>query len=100
MLVIDGVARTVSRVDTSNGAIRWTAGTGVRTLNTGAVVHDGVAWVHSTTGQLTAIDLESGVVTERLQVTTAANSFSAPVVAGGMLVVGDQDGVFHGFTLD
>jgi outer membrane protein assembly factor BamB len=100
LLVIDDWARTVSRIDTSNGEIRWTADIGVRALNTGAAVHDGIAWVHGTTGQLTAVDLETGSVKERLQVTATANCYSTPAVAGGMLVVGDQDGILHGLTVD
>ncbi|WP_158542761.1 PQQ-binding-like beta-propeller repeat protein [Phytoactinopolyspora halophila] len=99
LLVIDDWARTVSVIDPRTGASHWTTNIGVRALNTGAAVHEGVAWVHGTTGQLVAVDLDSGEVTERLQLTATANCYSTPVVTGDMLIVGDQDGVLHGLSL-
>jgi outer membrane protein assembly factor BamB len=99
LLLIDDWARTVSSIDPATGDVRWSTDIGVRALNTGAALHDGVAWVHGTTGQLTGVDVQTGEVTERLQLTATANCYSAPAVAGGVLVVGDQDGVLHAVTL-
>lgn len=99
LLVIDDWARTVSRLDPSDGTVRWTTDIGVRALNTGAAVHDGIAWVHGTTGQVTGVDVTDGSIVERVQVTATANCYSSPAVAGGTLVVGDQDGVLHGLAV-
>ncbi|NDL56167.1 PQQ-binding-like beta-propeller repeat protein [Phytoactinopolyspora mesophila] len=99
LLLIDDWARTVSSIDPATGDVRWTTNIGVRALNTGAALHNGVAWVHGTTGQLTGVDVHTGDITERLQLTATANCYSAPAVAGDVLVVGDQDGVLHGVTL-
>lgn len=100
LVMVDDWARTVSLMNPETGGMHWTVSIGVRALNTGAVLHGGRAWVHGTTGQLTAVDLETGEVAERLQLTATANNYSTPTVAAGMLVVGDQDGVLHGLTVD
>jgi LCP family protein required for cell wall assembly len=62
VFMIDDWARTCSRVEAATGDVRWTTDIGVRALNTGAAVHEGIAWVHGTTGELTAVDLDSGAV--------------------------------------
>ncbi|WP_049573015.1 PQQ-binding-like beta-propeller repeat protein [Streptomyces sp. SBT349] len=98
VVLIDDFARTVTRLDPANGEVRWTADTGVRALNTGAAVRDGIAWIPGTTGRLTAVDLADGTVRERLQLTTA-HCYGAPAVVGDLLVLGDQDGTLRGVSL-
>lgn len=99
LLLIDDFRRTATRVDAETGEERWTAGFGARALNTGAAIHDGLAWIQGTTGLLVAIDLESGEVQHELQLTTTAYCYSTPVVVGDTLVVGDQDGILHGIDV-
>lgn len=99
LLLIDDWQRTATRVDAATGQERWTVDIGVRVLHTGAVVHGDTAWVMGTTGLLVAVDLDSGSVTERLQLTTTAYCYSTPVIVDGTLLVGDQDGVLHALSL-
>lgn len=89
----------VSRVASATGAVQWRTELGVRVMNSGAAVHDGVAWVMGTTGLLAGVDLATGAVLERFQL-TSAYSHATPVVVGSTLVVADQDGVVRGINLD
>ncbi|MEU9509535.1 PQQ-binding-like beta-propeller repeat protein [Micromonospora sp. NPDC048170] len=100
VLMFDDGGRTASRVDPATGQARWTAGLGARPVSTGAAIHDGVAWTPTTTGLLVALDLATGSVRTRLQLTTSAYCYSPPVVIGDMLMVGDQDGFLHGIAVD
>jgi 3',5'-cyclic AMP phosphodiesterase CpdA len=60
--------------------------------------HCGAAGVVSASGQLVRVRLADGQVGGSLRY-TLAHCFSAPAVAGGTLVVGDQDGIVHGIRL-
>ncbi|WP_405100199.1 PQQ-binding-like beta-propeller repeat protein [Micromonospora sp. NBC_01412] len=99
VLMFDDGGRTAARVDPATGQARWTAGLGARPVNTGAAIHDNIAWTPTTTGLLVALDLTTGSVRTRLQLTTTAYCYSPPVVIGDMLLVGDQDGLLHGIAV-
>ncbi|MER7416337.1 PQQ-binding-like beta-propeller repeat protein [Micromonospora peucetia] len=98
--MFDDGGRTASRVDPATGQARWTTGLGARPVSTGAAIHDGVAWIPTTTGLVVAVDLTTGSVRTRLQLTTSAYCYSPPVVIGDMLMVGDQDGFLHGIAVN
>ncbi|MEU2664432.1 PQQ-binding-like beta-propeller repeat protein [Micromonospora sp. NPDC007220] len=100
VLMFDDGGRTASRVDPATGQARWTAGLGARPVSTGAAIHDGVAWAPTTTGLLVGLDVATGAVRSRLQLTTSAYCYSPPVVIGDLLLVGDQDGFLHGLAAD
>jgi outer membrane protein assembly factor BamB len=100
LLMFDDGKRTAARVDPSTGQVRWTAGLVARPVNTGAAIHDGVAWVPGTTGLVVGVDIATGAIRGRLQLTTTAYCYSPPVVVGGTLLVGDQDGRLHGIAVD
>lgn len=99
LLLIDDFGRTASRVDAQTGEERWMVNFGVRAINTGAAIHDNLAWIPGTTGLLVAVDLDTGQIQHELQLTTTANCYSPPVVVDGTLVVGDQDGILHGIEV-
>ncbi|MGW1061964.1 outer membrane protein assembly factor BamB family protein [Micromonospora rubida] len=99
VLMFDDGGRTASRVDPATGQARWTTGLGARPVNTGAAIHGNVAWTPTTTGLLVGLDLTTGSVRTRLQLTTTAYCYSPPVVIGDMLLVGDQDGLLHGIAV-
>ncbi|WP_326563386.1 PQQ-binding-like beta-propeller repeat protein [Micromonospora peucetia] len=100
VVMFDDGGRTASRVDPTTGQARWTTGLGARPVSTGAAIHDGVAWIPTTTGLVVAVDLTTGSVRTRLQLTTSAYCYSPPVVIGDMLMVGDQDGFLHGIAVN
>ncbi|MEU6076174.1 PQQ-binding-like beta-propeller repeat protein [Micromonospora sp. NPDC047074] len=100
VLMFDDGGRTASRVDPATGQARWTTGLGARPVNTGAAIHGNVAWTPTTTGLLVGLDLTTGAVRTRLQLTTRAYCYSPPVVVGDLLLVGDQDGLLHGVAVD
>ncbi|MEU0556595.1 PQQ-binding-like beta-propeller repeat protein [Dactylosporangium sp. NPDC006015] len=100
LLMFDDGARTAARVDPSTGQARWTADLVARPVNTGAAVHNGVAWVPGTTGLLVGVDVANGAIRARLQLTTTAYCYSPPVVVDGTLLVGDQDGQLYGVAVD
>ncbi|MDT0530027.1 PQQ-binding-like beta-propeller repeat protein [Micromonospora sp. DSM 115977] len=100
VLMFDDGGRTASRVDPATGQARWTGGLGARPVSTGAAIHDGVAWTPTTTGLLVGLDVATGAVRSRLQLTTSAYCYSPPVVIGDLLLVGDQDGFLHGLAAD
>jgi outer membrane protein assembly factor BamB len=100
LVMFDDGKRTASRVDPATGQARWTTGLGARPVNTGAAVHGGIAWTPTTTGLLVGLDLTTGAVRGRLQLTTTAYCYSPPVVVDGTLVVGDQDGLLHAIAAD
>ncbi|MGX7675787.1 outer membrane protein assembly factor BamB family protein [Plantactinospora sp. DSM 117369] len=99
VVMFDDGKRTAARVDPATGQARWTASLGARPVSTGAAIHRDVAWTPTTTGLLIALDLTTGSVRTRLQLTTAAYCYSPPVVIGDMLIVGDQDGRLHGIDV-
>ncbi|WP_433387337.1 PQQ-binding-like beta-propeller repeat protein [Micromonospora sp. KLBMP9576] len=99
VVMFDDGGRTASRVDPATGRARWTTGLGARPVSTGAAIHNGVAWIPTTTGLVVAVDLTTGSVRTRLQLTTSAYCYSPPVVIGDMLMVGDQDGFLHGIAV-
>lgn len=99
VVMFDDGKRTAARVDQATGQALWTASLGARPINTGAAVHGNVAWIPTTTGLLVAVDLITGAVQSRLQLTTTAYCYSPPVVIGDTLLVGDQDGFLHGLAV-
>ena len=88
----------VSRISLADGGTLWRAGLGVRVQNAGLAVAGDSAWVVSASGLLVRVRLADGQVRGSLRY-TLAHCFSAPVVTGGTLVTGDQDGVVHGIRL-
>jgi outer membrane protein assembly factor BamB len=100
LLMFDDGKRTAARVDPATGQVRWIADLAARPVNTGAAVHNGVAWVPGTTGLLVGVDVVTGAIRARLQLTTTAYCYSPPVVVGRTLLVGDQDGQLHGIAVD
>lgn len=99
VLMFDDGGRTAARVDPDTGVARWTTGLGARPVSTGAAIHRDVAWTPTTTGLLVALDLGTGSVRTRLQLTTTGYCYSPPVVVGDLLLVGDQDGLLHGIDV-
>ena len=88
----------VSRISLADGGTLWRAGLGVRVQNAGLAVAGDSAWVVSASGLLVRVRLADGQVRGLLRY-ALAHCFSAPVVTGGTLVTGDQDGVVHGIRL-
>jgi len=88
----------VARVDLGDGRAVWQADLGIRVLNAGVVADGERAWVMSARGRLTGVRLADGrrIGSFRL---TGAYCYSAPVIAGGVLIAGDQDGFVHGIVL-
>ncbi len=97
LLLADEYGRALL-VDPATGRTIWTAELGAPTLDAGPVVAADTAWIMSATGLLSGVDLETGGIRYRRQV-GPAGTFSTPVVADGVLVLGDQDGVLHGLEL-
>ncbi|MFJ2398979.1 PQQ-binding-like beta-propeller repeat protein [Streptomyces sp. NPDC087843] len=88
----------MSRVDLATGKTRWQTNLAVRVFNAGVVIADGVAWAQSVDGKLLGVKLSDGTPQGRLQ-HSLAYSFSTPAIAGGTLVVGNQNGVVAGIEL-
>jgi outer membrane protein assembly factor BamB len=93
LLLVDewGVA---TRVNPSTGEQRWTTETGVRFTNYDAVVHGRTLWGQAATGQLVALDVDTGELRERQELTTSYVT-CAPVLVGDTVVTGAQDGVLR-----
>lgn len=85
-------------VDPATGSTIWTAELGAPTLDAGPVVAASTAWVVSATGLLSGVDLETGGIRHRRQV-GPAGTYSTPVVADGVLVLGDQEGVLRAIEI-
>jgi outer membrane protein assembly factor BamB len=88
----------VSRVGLAEGRVVWQASLGVRVQNAGLAVAGDSAWVLSERGGLIRVRLADGRQEGSMRF-TVARSYSAPVVVGGILVAGDQDGFVHGIQL-
>ena len=89
---------TVCRVSLADGRALWRAALRVRVLNAGVTVDGDSAWVLSARGRLIGVRLADGRRLGSVQ-HTLAHSFSRPVIVGGTLVAGDQDGFVHGIRL-
>lgn len=85
-------------VDPTTGAVGLEVRTGLRVLNTGARITGRTAWVLGTSGRLLAVDLTNGQITAARQLGTA-QSFSAPVIVGDVLVAADQAGWVRAFGI-
>jgi outer membrane protein assembly factor BamB len=88
----------VSRVGLADGAALWQAGLGMGVQNAGLAVAGDSAWVVSARGRLARVRLADGHLRGSRRF-SRAQCFSAPAVAGDVLVTGDQDGVVHGLRL-
>jgi outer membrane protein assembly factor BamB len=88
----------VCRVSLADGRVLWRAALRVRVLNAGVTVDGDSAWVLSARGRLIGVRLADGRRLGSVQ-HTLAYSFSPPVIVGGTLVAGDQDGFVHGIRL-
>ncbi|MGH3189582.1 MAG: PQQ-binding-like beta-propeller repeat protein [Streptosporangiaceae bacterium] len=88
----------VARVSVGDGGVRWRTDLVVRVLNAGLAVDGERAWVMSAHGALIGVRLADG---QRLGSVrhTRAWCYSAPVITGGVLIAGDQDGFVHGIAL-
>jgi outer membrane protein assembly factor BamB len=89
---------TICRVSLADGHVIWRAALRVWVLNAGVTVDSDTAWLLSARGRLIGVRLADGRRQGSLQ-QTLAHSFSRPVIAGGVLVAGDQDGFVHGIRL-
>jgi outer membrane protein assembly factor BamB len=89
---------TVCRVGLADGRALWRAALRVRVLNAGVTVDGDSVWVLSARGRLIGVRLADGRRLGSVQ-HTLAHSFSRPVIVGGTLVAGDQDGFVHGIRL-
>lgn len=97
LLIVDEFSR-FQLISPATGVATWRSEVGVRTLNAGPVIAGDRAWIVATTGLLASLDLATGAVGNRLQL-TPANTFSTPVVVDGLLVAADQAGVVRGIAL-
>ncbi len=88
----------VARVSLGDGGVRWRTDLEVRVLNAGVVVDGGRAWVMSAHGRLIGVRLADGQQWGSVR-HTRAHCYSAPVIVGGVLLAGDQDGFVHGIAL-
>jgi outer membrane protein assembly factor BamB len=88
----------VSRVSLADGGTIWRASLGMPVQNAGLAVAGDSAWVVSAHGRLARLRLADGHRQGSWRF-TRAQCFSAPAVAGDVLVAGDQDGVIHGLRL-
>jgi hypothetical protein len=70
----------------------------MRVQNAGLAVAGDSAWVVSAHGRLARVRLADGLRHGSRRF-TRAQCFSAPAVAGDVLVAGDQDGVVYGLRL-
>jgi outer membrane protein assembly factor BamB/3',5'-cyclic AMP phosphodiesterase CpdA len=89
---------TICRVSLADGRVLWRAALKVRVLNAGVTVDGDSAWVLSARGRLIGVRLADGRRQGSVQ-HTLTHSFSRPVIVGGTLVAGDQDGFVHGIRL-
>jgi outer membrane protein assembly factor BamB/predicted phosphodiesterase len=88
----------VARVSLSDGGVRWRTDLGVRVLNAGLAADGERAWVMSAHGRLIGVRLADGRQLGSVRHTRAC-CYSAPVIVGGVLIAGDQDGFVHGIAL-
>ena len=88
----------LSRVGLADGSAVWQAELGVSVQNAGLAVAGDSAWVVSADGRLVWVRLADGRHQSSVRYTLAW-CYSAPAVAGHVLVVGDQDGMVHGIRL-
>jgi len=88
----------VARVSLGDGRARWRTDIGARVLNAGVVCDGERAWVMSAHGRLIGVGLADGRQLGSVRV-THAYCYSAPVIVGGVLIAGDQDGFVHGIAL-
>lgn len=88
----------VARVSLGDGGVRWRTDLGARVLNAGVVVDSERAWVMSAHGRLIGVRLADGQQLGSVR-HTRAYCYSAPVIVGGVLIAGDQDGFVHGIAL-
>ncbi|MGD0065745.1 MAG: PQQ-binding-like beta-propeller repeat protein, partial [Streptosporangiaceae bacterium] len=90
----------ICRVSLTDGRASWRAALKVRVLNAGVTVDSDsdTAWVLSARGRLIGVRLADGRRQGSVQ-HTLAYSYSRPVIVGGTLVAGDQDGFVHGIRL-
>jgi outer membrane protein assembly factor BamB/3',5'-cyclic AMP phosphodiesterase CpdA len=89
---------TVARVSLADGHVHWQTALKVRVLNAGATTDRDSVWVLSARGRLIGVRLADGRRQGSVQ-HTLAYSYSRPVIVGGTLVTGDQDGFVHGIRL-
>jgi outer membrane protein assembly factor BamB len=88
----------VTRVGLADGGAVWRADLGVRVLNAGVAVDGEGAWVMSAHGRLIGVRLADGQQLGSIR-HARAYCYSAPVIVGGVLIAGDQDGFVHGIRL-
>jgi outer membrane protein assembly factor BamB len=88
----------MTRVDLADGGAVWRADLGVRVLNAGVAVDGERAWVMPAHGRLIGVRLADGQQLGSVR-HTRAYCYSAPVITGGVLIAGDQDGFVHGIRL-
>jgi PQQ-like domain/Calcineurin-like phosphoesterase len=88
----------MTRVDLADGGTVWRADLGIRVLNAGVAVDGERAWVMSAHGRLIGVRLADGQQLGSVR-HTHAYCYSAPVIVGGVLIAGDQDGFVHGIRL-
>ncbi|NYI03290.1 outer membrane protein assembly factor BamB family protein [Allostreptomyces psammosilenae] len=88
----------VARLDPWTGGQRWRTELGLRLLNAGGVVHDGVLWTLAVSGQLTGVDVVDGRVVGAVR-PGFHHCFGGAAVVDGVLVLPDQDGELHGVLL-
>jgi outer membrane protein assembly factor BamB len=104
VVLVDGTVLLTSehgvmtRVDLADGGAVWRADLGVRVLNAGVAVDGERAWVMSAHGRLIGVRLADGQQLGSVR-HTRAYCYSAPVIVGGVLIAGDQDGFVHGIRL-
>ncbi|WP_203923477.1 outer membrane protein assembly factor BamB family protein [Rugosimonospora africana] len=85
-------------VHLATGATIWQNNLALRVFNAGVVVNGDTAWVLTVDGKLIGVRLADGARAGWLQ-HSLVYTFGRPAVTGGMLAVGDQNGVVHGIRL-
>ena len=82
----------------ATGATIWRTNLALRVFNAGVIVHGDTVWALSVDGKLVGVRLADGARQGWLQ-HSLVYTFSRPAVTGGVLAVGDQNGVLHGIRL-
>ena len=88
----------ITRIDLATGATIWRTNLALRVFNAGVIVHGDTVWALSVDGKLVGVRLADGARQGWLQ-HSLVYTFSRPAVTGGVLAVGDQNGVLHGIRL-
>ncbi len=92
-----GVAQTPENMARSPH-LSWTFESGEGPLESSAAIVGGTAYLGTGSGDVIALDLDTGKLRGKRVLSSKAGFRSSPTVAGGRIYLGDESGVFHVFS--